>query len=130
MLHLDTDFLVYALGARGPERAKLFALSESDAQLQISAIAWYEFSRGPRRPEQLAIGRSFFSPDGIIPFSEEIASKAAELFRTLGSPRKRAADIAIASTALALGATLLTRNRRDFSDIPGLNLEIVSSDEE
>jgi len=130
LLHLDTDFLVYALGARGPERAKLFALSESDAQLQISAIAWYEFSRGPRRPEQLAIGRSFFSPDGIIPFSEEIASKAAELFRTLGSPRKRAADIAIASTALALGATLLTRNRRDFSDIPGLNLEIVSSDEE
>lgn len=122
MLHLDTDFLVYALGVSGPERRRLLELSESDTALQISAVAWYEFSRGPRSPEQMAIGRSFFLPDGIVPFSEGIATKAADLFRALGSPRKRAADIAIAATSLAMGATLITRNRRDFADIPGLNL--------
>lgn len=52
--HLDTDFPITALGTTGPERARLHALAASDAQRQMSAVAWYEFARGPRRPEQLA----------------------------------------------------------------------------
>ena len=52
--HLDTDFLVYALSSPGPERRRLRALAASDAEIQMSAVAWYEFSRGPRTPDQLA----------------------------------------------------------------------------
>jgi predicted nucleic acid-binding protein len=122
-VHLDTDFLVYALSVAGKERRRLLALADSDDVIQMSAVAWYEFSRGPRTPEQLAVARSFFSPaEGIVPFSEELAARAAEVFRILGSPRKRAADVAIGVTAAALGATLLTRNRRDFAGIPHLAL--------
>ena len=55
--------------------------------------------------------------------TEELAARAAEVFRLLGSPRKRAADIAIGVTAAALGATLLTRNKRDFAGVPHLTLE-------
>ncbi len=44
LVHLDTDFLVYALSVRGPERKKLDELASSDAQIEISAVAWYEFS--------------------------------------------------------------------------------------
>ncbi len=123
-VHLDTDFLIYALGVPGKERRRLLRLADSDDAMQMSAVAWYEFSRGPRTPEQLAVARSLFAAvDGIVPFSEELATRASEVFRLLGSPRKRAADIAIGATAAALGATLLTRNKRDFAGIPHLTME-------
>jgi predicted nucleic acid-binding protein len=124
LFHLDTDFLVYALSTTGPERQRLAELSESDAEIQMSAVGWYEFSRGPRTPAQLAVARSFFFDDGVVPFSEEFAAIAAEVFRRLGSPRRRAADIAIGVTAAATGAVLLTRNRGDFAGIPGLEAEL------
>ena len=127
LVHLDTDFLVYALSVRGPEREKLDELARSDAEIEISAVAWYEFSRGPRTAEQLAVARTLFGSDGIIPFSEGLAEAAAEVFRTLGSPRKRAADIAIGVTAAAAGASLLTRNTKDFAGIPGVTLESSGS---
>jgi predicted nucleic acid-binding protein len=123
-VHLDTDFLIYALGVPGKERRRLLRLADSDDAMQMSAVAWYEFSRGPRTPEQLAVARSLFAAvDGIVPFSEELATRASEVFRLLGSPRKRAADIAIGATAAALGATLLTRNKREFAGIPHLTME-------
>ncbi len=124
-IHLDTDFLVFALSRVGPERIRLGELAESDAEIQISAVAWYEFSRGPRTPEQLAVARSFFFEDGVVPFSEELALLAAEVFRSLGSPRRRAADVAIGVTAATMGACLLTRNAGDFAGIPHLELESV-----
>jgi predicted nucleic acid-binding protein len=125
-IQVDTDFLVYALSQTGPERTRLRRAAESDAALQISAIAWYEFCRGPRLPEQIAVARSLFGVDGVVPFDETLAAHAAEVFRRLGSPRRRSADIAIGVTAAATSAVLLTRNARDFAGIPGLELESVS----
>lgn len=89
-------------------------------------MAWYEFSRGPRTPEQLAVARSFFGEEGVLPFSESLAALAAEAFRRLGSPRRRAADVAIGVTAAVHDATLLTRNGRDFAGIPDLSLEATA----
>ena len=117
------DVLVYALSVTGPERRRVVQLSESEAEIQMSAIAWYEFSRGPRTPEQLAVARSFLFEDGIVPFSEDLASISSEVFRSLGSPRKRSADIAIGVTAAAMDALLLARNDRDFAGIPSLRVE-------
>lgn len=121
--HVDTDFLVYALSAAGPERRRLRALADSDAEIQMSAVAWYEFSRGPRTPEQLAVARAFLGEDGVLAFTEAIAAQAADVFRRLGSPRRRAADVAIGVTAAAHEAVLVTRNARDFAGIPALRLE-------
>jgi tRNA(fMet)-specific endonuclease VapC len=120
--HLDTDFMLKAIGIKGPEQTLLRRLSNSDAAIEISAIAWYEFCRGPRVPEQEALARSYLESDGIIPFDEAVAARAADLFRRLGSPRKRAADVAIAATALSRGARLLSANTRDYSGIEGLKL--------
>jgi predicted nucleic acid-binding protein len=120
--HLDTDFLVHAVSSAGPERRALLALADSEDEVEISAVAWYEFARGPRTPEQLAVARAFFGEHGVVPLSEDIALDAAEIFRRLGSPRKRAADIAIAATAIACRASLWTHNARDFAGIAGLEL--------
>ncbi len=127
-VHLDTDFLVHALSHAGPERRRLLRVAGSEPELQMSAVAWYELASGPRTPEQLAVARSLFPEDGVVPFSEELATIAADVFRQLGSPRRRAADIAIGVTAASLGAALLTRNATDFAGIAGLELEAVSGD--
>jgi tRNA(fMet)-specific endonuclease VapC len=121
--HLDTDFLVYALSRPGPERRRLQAMAESEEKIQMSAVAWCEFSRGSRTPEQLAVARSFLGDEGVVAFSEDTAAAAADVFRRLGSPRKRAADVAIGVTAVVQDAVLVTRNARDFAGIPGLRLE-------
>jgi predicted nucleic acid-binding protein len=125
LFHLDNDFLVYALGMRGPERKRLYQLIDEGAKLEMSAIAWYEFARGPRLPEQLARVLDLLSDDGIIVFDASLATEAGNTFRLLGSPRKRAQDIAIGVTARSRGARLLTRNARDFSGIEGLSVEGV-----
>jgi predicted nucleic acid-binding protein len=126
-VHLDTDFLIYALASNGGERKRMRELADSDAVLQMSAVAWYEFARGPRTPEQLAMARSQLDgSDGVVELSEALAVRAADVFRALGSPRKRAADVVIGVTAASLGAVLVTRNRRDFAGIPDLAIEVVA----
>ncbi len=77
----------------------------------MSAVAWYEFSRGPRTPEQLAVARSFLGEDGVLAFSGGMAA------------HKRAADVAIGVTAVLQDAVLVTRNARDFAGIPDLRVE-------
>ena len=119
---MDTDFLIYALERNGVERSLLIQLTEKAHRLEMSAIAWYEFARGPRSPHQLATARSFFSSNGVIPLDEELATRSAEMYCALGSPRKRGNDVAIAVTALGHQATLLTHNPKDFDDIPGLQV--------
>ena len=76
------------------------------------------FSRGPRTPEPPATARLPFAGDGILPFSGPLAALAADVFRRLGSPRRRAADIAVGVTAAPHDATLMTRSARDFRGIP------------
>lgn len=69
------------------------------------------------------MARCLFPENGVIPLSEDLALQAADVFRALGSPRRRALDVVIGVTAVALGARLLTRNRPDFESIPGLLLD-------
>lgn len=124
--HIDSDFLIYATSVAGGERERMLELAESAATLSMSAVAWYEYARGPRLPDQLALARYLLEEDGgVVPLGDELASRAAEVFRQLGSPRRRANDIAIGVTAVAFDAVLLTRNARDFAGIPDLRLEVV-----
>ena len=122
--HLDTDFLVLATAhRRGPEHDRLIELLRSRAFVEISAIAWYEFVRGPRTPEVLAAAKSVFGEGGVLPFDEAVAERAANLFRGSLATRRRAADLAIAAHAIGRRAVLLTHNPRDYAGIEGLTVE-------
>ena len=57
------------------------------------------------------------------PERRKLLERAAEVFRQLGSPRRRSADIAIGVTAQELNARLLSCNADDFTGIPGLEVE-------
>jgi predicted nucleic acid-binding protein len=57
-----------------------------------------------------------------VAFGRIEAAIAADIYRMVKSPRRRAVDIAIAATAISRDVRLWTLNRRDFEDIPGLRL--------
>jgi tRNA(fMet)-specific endonuclease VapC len=63
----------------------------------------------------------YFAAFHIIEFDEASAAKFEELRRSkvrIGTP-----DLKIASIALVHNALLLTANRRDFEQVPGLRFE-------
>jgi tRNA(fMet)-specific endonuclease VapC len=63
-----------------------------------------------------------------VPFSLSVARVHARLWADLeGSGRRKGAhDLIIAATALALGWSLATSDRRGFEDVPGLELRYLA----
>ena len=57
----------------------------------------------------------------LIPYTPVAAAAFDELRRS--HRRRGAADLKIAATARANGATLVSANARDFADLPGLKFE-------
>ena len=55
-------------------------------------------------------------------FDETAADEYRRIIEASGFSRPRIIDRMIASQALALDATLITLNGKDFTDIPGLKL--------
>ncbi len=70
--------------------------------------------------------RSFLRGTRLIVVSRPIATRAAlirlDLRRQKRQVNERAMDILIATTAIEHGPTLVTRNTRDYADIPDLRL--------
>ena len=91
-------------------------------RLAISAIVLFEWHRGPRAPRELIDQAALLPDTSVVAFGPAEASAATALYRTLRSPHGREADLAVAATALTHRATLWTLNRRDFADVPGLDL--------
>ncbi len=129
---LDTDLLT--LYYRGDS----FVVREVDARaptdLAISVITvdeqltgWYTLTRRARLPEEIArayanLGDAVLrlAKWRILPYTELAIAKVAELkTRKLNVGLM---DLRIAAIALEHGAVVITRNRRDFIRVPGLNV--------
>jgi predicted nucleic acid-binding protein len=122
MILLDTSILVDSLcGSKHSERS-LTELISSGVRVRVPAIVFYEWLRGPRIPDELEDQEDLLPSHEAIPFEHAEAVIAAQIYRSVRSPRSREIDIAIAATAMRRDAFLWTLNRRDFEDIPGLRL--------
>ena len=60
----------------------------------------------------------------VLPFDAACASAYREIVEAKGFSRRKVIDRMIAATALVNELSLITLNRRDFADVPGLNLEV------
>jgi len=125
---LDTDICIYAINRKRPEvlsRVRGYPLGE----VGISAITYAELRFGvensARVEQNMDRLERFLLPLEIVPFDAEAARHYGQLRHEL----KRAGcpigsnDLLIAAHALALTATLVTNNVREFSRIDGLRVE-------
>jgi tRNA(fMet)-specific endonuclease VapC len=125
---IDTDLVVDWLNGHEPTIRLIEPLVVNGIALSILTYAEvFEGIYGSRDPK--ADERAFHRlvrQTTILPISRRIARRAASLRRDLRLRRApvahRALDLFIAATALQYDLTLLTRNRRDYNDIPGLRL--------
>ena len=63
----------------------------------------------------------------ILPFDADCVAAYRRIVETAGFSRRKIIDRMIAATALVHDLSLITLNRTDFADIPGLRLEVWPS---
>lgn len=122
MIVIDTSALIESLSGRKGSAATLRGLIEEGERILLPTIVLYEWLRGPRMEQELALQEELFPGEEAVPFGPAEARMAASLYRSLRRPRGREIDLAIASVALVRDAALWTTNRGDFEDIAGLTL--------
>ncbi|HEY7365907.1 MAG TPA: type II toxin-antitoxin system VapC family toxin [Methylomirabilota bacterium] len=131
MTHLDTSFLVDLLRessrhVSGPATSLLDTLEGEEVRVGVHVVcellAGAELSRQPgverQRVRQLCMSLQVVYPD------ERFPTVYGRLLGDLERRRQRVStmDLLIATAALVDEAGLVTRNAKDFSRIPGLEL--------
>ena len=125
MYLLDTNVCLDFALARS-ERLRARVRAQRGRGMAISAITLAELRFGARRPDADPDDEQrldlFVSVLPAHPFDDV----AAEIYGGLGGRvhvKRLSFDRLIAAHALALDLTLVTNNERDFTDIPGLQVE-------
>lgn len=138
MRAFDTDVLSDLLRGHQPYRDRLADLdptayavpvvtAEEVARGWLAAIRKAESDR--RRPDRLLAAYSFFARDltalsgyRLLPYTAAADARVDEW--RAAKVRVGTQDLRIAAVAVAHDAILVTRNVRDFDQIPGLQLEV------
>ena len=125
---VDTDWIVDYLYGNAEARDLLVALRPEGLTINIiTFLEIYEgiyLSRNPRRAD--GAFRLLLQDIRVRPISRTVARYAArvrgQLRRQGAQINHRALDLIIAATAIAHNLELVTRNTKDYNDVPGLRL--------
>ena len=120
---VDSDWLIDAIAGRPAAVVPLAQWSADGLAVSIIAVAEvYEGAFSAADPAAtLAIFRAFLSDYTILPLTDEIAARFAQLRAALRRQGRLIPDmdLLIAATALEENLTLVTRNFRTSSAFPG-----------
>lgn len=125
---LDTDTLSAVMRANPTVTARARTYLVEHGVFGFSVITRYEILRGLKAKNataQLEAFERFCETCLILPLTDQIAVRAAEIYASLkrrGEPIGDA-DILIGASALAHGLTVVTNNEDHFRRIPGLVVE-------
>jgi tRNA(fMet)-specific endonuclease VapC len=136
-LLLDTDHLSVLQWEEQPacdilrERLHRFPpddIATSIVSFQEQVQGWLAFLNRARKPGQIVTAYAkleslwrWFLEMNVLSYRPEAQTRFAELRRQC--PRLKTLDLRIASIALTTSSTLLSRNLRDFRQVPGLSVE-------
>jgi tRNA(fMet)-specific endonuclease VapC len=125
---IDTDTLSYFFRNNPEVVEKLDKYLQEFGFVNISVITYYEVLNGlyfKDAKSQLARFERFVELNQVLPLTDEVAKKAAEIYAQL---RKKGIvgghnDILIAGTAIVNNMTLITNNTRHFDKIEELDMD-------
>jgi tRNA(fMet)-specific endonuclease VapC len=134
MLVLDTDTLTHLL--RG-NASVILRRSQATEEVVLTEITRIEVLQGRfasilkaadrgqlfLAQQQLALSEQHLEAFDFLPITDAAAVEFERLLGTKGLRRIGRGDLLIASIVLANKATLVTRNLKDYSKIPGLRLD-------
>ena len=125
MYLLDTDVCVWLIRRREPMVSAVRSHSPDDLAIgsMTEAELWYGARKGGREADLVATRRFVEEIGTVLPFESEAAKIHAQVRLALRSMPISERDLVIASTALANRRTLVTGNVREFSRVPGLEVE-------
>jgi tRNA(fMet)-specific endonuclease VapC len=123
---LDTNVLIHL---RDGDPHILARVAELDSAVLMSIVSRVELEGGVYRElDNVRLRRARL--DAIVEaipavaFDDESADAYANIVAATGYSRKTLLDRMIAAQAIVHRATLVTRNRGDFTDIPGLEMVV------
>lgn len=133
---VDSDWFIDHL--KGTEESAQLLRKLASEGISISVVTYMEAYQGLARTvgadEAQRVMEIVLSTIPVIVMTAEIARRCATLREQLREAGKRTNsrnyDVVIAATAVENKLTLVTRNTRDFRDIPGLELYVDDSQHE
>ena len=127
MYLLDTNTLIYAFRRAGTVRKRMEAVP--DELMAVSVVSLFEFEFGFAKSVDPATQRAQLldvtSRLKVLDFNPEGARRAGQIkahLQRIGAPIGPY-DLLIAGIALAHDLTVVTRNTREFSRVPGLRVD-------
>ncbi len=127
MIVADSDVLIDALHGRDPA-ARRVAEGLEAGTLATTAVSAFELLSGAREPDQQEAVSTLLAALPILPFDQrsgELAAKARLELEGQGQTIGMG-DYLIAGICLSRSAPLLTRNRKHFQRVSGLDFAELS----
>jgi tRNA(fMet)-specific endonuclease VapC len=127
MFIADTDVMIDFL--RGMGAAERIGIELKTGKLCVTAITAFELWAGAGSPRQAAMVEALLAAVTILPLNDSDARRAGEVHKELKQSGATIgmADSLIAGIAINRNAILITRNRKHYERIPGLNLGLTVS---
>lgn len=119
---VDTSIIIDYLRG-GTKWEEFIADTDEDIELFLPTVVFFELFSGTntKNPNKKQDMLDFVKKFHKIDLDEQIGTKAGELFRDL-KKNLQVPDYIIAASALSIGASVLTLNKKHFQQIPGLEI--------
>ena len=119
----DTGIFIEHLRAKDKRSTTLYQIADN-SEIYLLAVTLYELHMGATSPEKqrdIAVITEDFT---ILPFTDEVARRAASIYHKLRLSNQMVEfrDIFIAATCLVHNLPIVTLNKKHFQRIDGLKM--------